>query len=557
VASAALVSAIGAGQAETNRTARRAARSTFLDLMREPDGVRAFAGLEQPMRLERSASGWQGARRVTVTASVAHENGGTLKIQLASPELEVTHVHLRWNTAVAANLKVLGDAWERSYGDLGWRDLVPERVMPWYFATSDGTACHVYGVMTAPRALCFWQMDQEGISLWLNVQNGGSGVVLGERTLDCATVVVREGVAGEDSFEAVRAFCRKSCSRPVRPVGPLYGTNNWYYAYGRNTAAQILRDTELVASLAGDAKTRPFSVIDMGWDAGAPAFPDMGELAREIKAKHARPGIWMRPLKSASDAAESLLLPAKRFADAKTAQENAAYDPTLPEVQKLVTERVQQLTGWGYELVKHDFSTFDLLGQWGFEMGASPTRAGWALHDRSKTNAEVIADLYALIRQAAGKATIILGCNTIGHLAQGLFEAQRTGDDTSGRIWERTRRMGINTLAFRMPQHGVYFAQDADCVGITRDIPWEKNRQWLDVLARSGTALFLSPEPGSIGPEQKAAIAEAFAVTAAAVDVEAHATDWFESTTPQKWGHGAAEKTYDWCGADGAYPFTV
>ncbi len=48
--------------------------------------------------------------------------------------------------------------------------------------------------------------------------------------------------------------------------------------------------------------------------------------------------------------------------------------------------------------------------------------------------------------------------------------------------------MGVNTLAFRLPQHGTLFTLDADMAGITEDVPWELNRQWLDVLARSGTA---------------------------------------------------------------------
>ena len=56
------------------------------------------------------------------------------------------------------------------------------------------------------------------------------------------------------------------------------------------------------------------------------------------------------------------------------------------------------------------------------------------------------------------------GCNTIGHLSVGLFDASRTGDDVSGREWERTRRMGVNTLAYRLPQHKTFFQLDADCV---------------------------------------------------------------------------------------------
>ena len=75
-------------------------------------------------------------------------------------------------------------------------------------------------------------------------------------------------------------------------------------------------------------------------------------------------------------------------------------------------------------------------------------------------------ELYAAIREAAGPS-VVIGCNTIGHLGAGFFELQRTGDDTSGREWERTRKMGVNTMAFRLPQHGTFFAADADCAPIT------------------------------------------------------------------------------------------
>ena len=86
---------------------------------------------------------------------------------------------------------------------------------------------------------------------------------------------------------------------------------------------------------------------------------------------------------------------------------------------------------------------------------------------------------------------LILGCNCIGHLGAGLMQGNRTGDDTSGVEWERTRKMGINTLAFRMLQQGTFYGADADCVGITEHIDWNKNRQWMEVLAESGTPLFV------------------------------------------------------------------
>ena len=55
--------------------------------------------------------------------------------------------------------------------------------------------------------------------------------------------------------------------------------------------------------------------------------------------------------------------------------------------------------------------------------------------------------------------------------------ANRTGDDVSGRLWERTRRMGVNTLAFRLAQNRSFFIVDADCVPLTKAIEWKKTSQ--------------------------------------------------------------------------------
>jgi alpha-galactosidase len=217
---------------------------------------------------------------------------------------------------------------------------------------------------------------------------------------------------------------------------------------------------------------------------------------------------------------------------------------------------MKQATAWGYELIKHDYATFDLLGRWGFEMHAQPTGTGWSFHDRSRTTAEIVRGLYGEIRRTAGERTLLIGCNTMGHLGAGIFDAQRTGDDVSGKLWERTRRMGVNTLAFRLPQHGTFFALDADCVPITTDTPWSCNRQWLDLLARSGTVLLISPEPAAMGTEQRNAVRAAFEI--AATGSEVVMSDWQNNTTPDQWRfRPAADKTYDWYGDAGAWPFGI
>ena len=79
-------------------------------------------------------------------------------------------------------------------------------------------------------------------------------------------------------------------------------------------------------------------------------------------------------------------------------------------------------------MLKHDFTTFDCFGRWGFQMRDGVTADGWSFADTARTSAEIIRDLYAAIRAAAGEA-LIIGCNTMGHLSAGLHEVQRTGDD--------------------------------------------------------------------------------------------------------------------------------
>lgn len=552
----------GVGRAAVQSQGRslKSKRFSFVEILRVPDSVTLYGAVVKtlsvnPIRLVRDGEQWTG-KGCVVESKVGKDS---LVLTLTAGTMPMSLVHIRWTADVIPNLIVLGDAWERSYGELGWRGIEPERVMPWYFATHDGTNCHGYGVRTDARALCFWQLDQEGVSLWLNVMNGGSGVILGERRLVMATVMIQQGQSGEEPFSGVQSLCRSLCARTSRPIVPIYGANDWCYSYGRSTAESILRDTEFTVGLSPRGGVRPYSVIDGGWENGTPRWPDMGVLAEGIKQRRARPGLWVRPLEAAIGTPRSLLLPDARFGQAVARAQELAYDPTVPEAQQKIREKLHRLAGWGYEMVKHDFSTYDLLGQWGFEMGPMPAIPGWALHDRSRTNAEVLVELYTLIRESVGEAVIVNGCNTVGHLGQGIFDLQRTGDDTSGRQWERTRRKGVNTLALRLPQNGIFFVVDPDVVGITEAVPWKFNRQWLDVLARSGAATMVSAGPPAHGPEQMAALRDAFAMASAGGNT-ALPTDWMQTSTPERWQEkadsGRSEtRQYHWSGPEGASPF--
>lgn len=528
---------------------RRSAEG-FVEIRRSPDSVTAFIEREA-VPLAHVGGRWT-ARGIAVQAE---PRGGAIPVRIEAESL--SRVRLRWRAKVPEGWRVLGDQWERSYGDLEWRGLIGDRVLPWYFLAFDGQAAHGYGVATGAAAFAFWQADPDGVSLWLDTRNGGTAAQLGGRPLDAAIVIVRRGTAGESAFDAARKFCRALCPRPRLSAAPVYGGNNWYYAYGRNcSAADIVRDAALMAELAPSGANRPFQVIDDGWtpanttgpwDRGNERFPDMPGLAAQIKKEGVRPGIWLRPLSTMA------VTPQNARLRPRTGSRSSLLDPTVPENLETVRQDIRRIVDWGFEMVKHDYTSFDLLGRWGSTMGADLTDSGWHFADRSRTTAEIALALYRAIREAAGEA-VIIGCNTFGHLGAGLFELQRTGDDTSGRDFDRTRRMGVNTLAFRMPQHRAFFDVDADCAAITPDVDWGLASQWLDLVARSGTALFVSPDPRAVTADTKAAVRRAFAA-AARPQASAEPLDWMETTTPGRWRIGGKVAEFAWYGLEGGSPF--
>jgi len=487
-------------------------------------------------------------------------------VRVTCPKGPLSRVVLRWETSFSGDTLYLGDHWERSYGDLQWRFLQPERVLPWYFAAHHAASGHTFmaGVKTQPAALCFWTVDAAGVSLWLDFRNGGSPSLPGNRDIAAATIVSLASTKAETPMAALTRFCRLLCPAPRLPSAPVCGNNNWYYAYGRDFDAQaMLRDAAFLAELAGNHSNRPYCVIDAGWTPGsscpggpwtagdAVRFPDMPGLAAQMKQLGVRPGIWMRPTALTTVDDPHRLRPGPCNSDEKP------LDLTLPENLDLIHEDVARIRGWGYELIKHDFSTFDVFGRWGVEMGAELTDGGWHFADQTLTNAEIILRHYQTLRSAAGDS-LLLGCNTIGHLGAGLFEIQRTGDDTSGRIWERTRRMGVNTLAYRLPQNGAFFVCDADCAAHTRRTPWEFDRQYLDLVARSGTALFISVDPRTVQPEQKEAFRSALQTAlSGGAPGGGEPLDWLHSTVPREWRLGGEMVTYHWEEPAGADPMRV
>ncbi|MDN3579283.1 hypothetical protein [Mucilaginibacter flavus] len=531
------------------------ATSAQAHIMNAPDEVWAQSG-DEWFKLKGTNGSLFSYKDIQITVKAGSNSKG---VYVTSPTLQLNAVRLKWKHGVPSTAISLGDHWERSYGDLQWKTGITSSKNPWYVIIHDTKQTSCFGVKTGTNTICWWGLNADSLELTMDTHSGGNGVLLGNRTLHAADIVTTNALPGESLFQTDHRFCGIMCEKPRLPKQPIYGINDWYFAYGNNNFELIKQTTATMSELVTDTNNRPFSVIDAGWATYSPLLPgdggwnddfskpndkfkDMHLMGDTIKKLGMRPGLWMRPLCARHDEKASLLAPKIPGRDDP---KNPVLDPTIPENIARVKRNFNFYKEWGFEMVKHDFSTYDITGRWGFDMKDSITSPGWNFADRSRTTAEIILDLYRAIREAAGDGIYVIGCNTMSHLSAGIFEMCRIGDDTSGNEWERTRKMGINTLAFRLPQHNKFYAVDGDCVGLTTKIAWSRNKQWLELLAESGAPLFISAQPEATGPEQKAAIKKAFA-QAAKVQPLGEPLDWTTNKLPEKWKLNGRVVDFDW-----------
>lgn len=518
------------------------AGGTAPEIIQLPDAISILSGTEYwPMQSSDKQS-WI-YRDVVVKLKKEKD---ALSVLIHSPVLPLKEVQLQWKYATGKDVKILGDAYERSYGDLSFQPYGLQPVkMPWYCIEQHDNHTTCFGVKTGCAAFCYWHVTEKELELNLDVRNGGNGVFLGTRMLRAADIVTTKNTGKENVFATVRRFCRQMCDEPKKVKQPVYGINDWYIAYGNNSADLIIKHTAMMSPLATNTSNRPFSVIDDGWSSGTDysrtneKFPNMPGLVSQIKDLGMRPGLWTRPLLPKPGYTRSMMI--RR---AQTTAGDNVLDPTIEENILYIQNLFKLYKQWGFELVKHDYSTFDIFKRWGMQMGDSMTDPGWQFNDNSKTNAEIILYLYRSIRAAAGDMYLI-GCNTISHLSAGVFELNRIGDDTSGKEWERTKKMGVNTMGFRMVQHENFYQADGDCVGLTTAIPWEKNKQWMQLLAQSSAPLFISAQAEAVGDEQKNFIRQCF--TDASQDQPVgEPLDWLDNPLPSKWKFGNDVVEFKW-----------
>ncbi len=526
----------------------------MVSVKRTPDFVRIITESDNTL-MEKTNSGF----KFNDAVLTCNEKASELEILLTADKTPIKFIACRWNGRMDKDRHYYGDELERGYGNLTWNTLNSNRIMNWYFMASDNKNNNGYGVKVNPDAICFWMCDAQGATLWMDVRSYAAGVILEGRKINPATVVELEE-NGITAFRFAKKFTALMADgKGIFPDHPVYGSNNWYYAYGDSSEEQVLKDTKLIAELTEGLKDRPYMVIDDCWQIFTPAFgaagrpydgsnnrfPDMAGLCKKMKSMDVHTGLWFRPLRDHDKfISKELRHPEKRD----------VLDPSMPEVMEMIASDVKRFVNeWGFELLKYDFAEADMCGDFGMDkLKVLQNGSGKSFHNRSITTAECAKNLYSTIHKAAGKA-VLIGCNVIGHLAVGEIHIHRSGDDTSGRSFDRTIFMGVNTLASRLCQSETFFEADADCVGITHSIAWEDNKKMLDLFAKSGTALFVSPDPEAVDEQVKKDLKEAFKISLQKHDMEP--VDWLKTNIPEDYIVDGKEIHYEWIREEGLKGF--
>jgi alpha-galactosidase len=231
----------------------------------------------------------------------------------------------------------------------------------------------------------------------------------------------------------------------------------------------------------------------------------MQETAIRIKEKGAKPGIWFRPLLTLGRVPNDAFL--------RSNSNGIVLDPSNPFTLEKVENDAKKIRNWGYEIIKHDFSTMDITGNAPLTSESHFTTMhshDAKFFDDTLTTATIIKNFYKAVQKGAGDADVI-GCNTIGHLTAGIHSVARIGNDTSGRSFEWTRRFGVHSF-MRLPQNENFFLADPDCAAFTTQVDPNLNLDYLEACAITGMTTLASVTPYSLTTAQLKRINEIFKI---------------------------------------------
>ena len=139
-------------------------------MIRYPDAI-AVRCNGQWITLQGTAESWK-LNEVEVTLKL---NADFLSLYISAPGRELEFIQCHWKQNNSASSKVLGDDWERSYGNLAWDAPDMSKRAPWYVLISEGEQTQAFGVKTGSSTICYWQVSIESLDLVMDCNSGRIG----------------------------------------------------------------------------------------------------------------------------------------------------------------------------------------------------------------------------------------------------------------------------------------------------------------------------------------------------------------------------------------------
>lgn len=113
-----------------------------------------------------------------------------------------------WEHTFNDDTLVLGDAWERSYGDLCFRPVSVNHVAPWYFLAQSGDSVFAVGIKTGANAFVSFTYTANSVTALVDARCGAAETNLkAKENLEsfCLNMALRTGTLWE--FDDTFASC--------------------------------------------------------------------------------------------------------------------------------------------------------------------------------------------------------------------------------------------------------------------------------------------------------------------------------------------------------------
>lgn len=378
---------------------------SYLPIHRPPDSVRVMVGGEQHFLQAMRGGYWDGPGLALRTMVLTDRIRFVLECESPEP---VEWICIRWQDDIRGIRRYLSGPSFPNENLMEWTSERADRIYPWYFLAYDGKRTHGYGVAVRPKAKCFWSADRTGITLWINVRNGGKGVDLSGREVELCEALSREGDVGETAFQAHVAFCQHMSPYPRSCGYKVFGLEMSWLGQATLDAAKR------VSELSPNVPNRPFAILQ-----GLSSEDDAVHIANNLRDIGVRPGV-------------ELSLP-------------LGLDLSEPEEAEEISRDIERFRDAGFELIQHKLP----------EVVTGPRQ----------TSAETWTELLERLRYATGPAQLsVVGGES--HHAAGMAEIMRLR--TSG-TREEEARLGPNWMAYAGAQSGSLYEVG---IGPTFPGPW-------------------------------------------------------------------------------------